>query len=140
MINYAHKEPDVVCCAIWNCWRGNGPSQRAMPRCDRAAQFAPFAALSGFDETVQEAGRLTQAQIELAENEREALNDALVRLAARLPEQPEVRLTYFQPDAKKSGGTYRTILTRVRRLDANAQVLVLTDGTRIPFDALLSIC
>lgn len=111
-----------------------------MRRCDRAAQFAPFAALRGFDETVQEAGRLTQAQIELAENEREALNDALVRLAARLPEQPEVRLTYFQPDAKKSGGTYRTILTRVRRLDANAQVLVLTDGTRIPFDALLSIC
>ena len=111
-----------------------------MRRCDRAAQFAPFAALSGVDETVQEAGRLTQAQIELAENEREALNDALVRLAARLPEQPEVRLTYFQPDAKKSGGTYRTILTRVRRLDANAQVLVLTDGTRIPFDALLSIC
>ena len=111
-----------------------------MRRCDRAAQFAPFAALSGFDETVQEAGRLTQAQIELAENEREALNDALVRLAARLPEQPEVRITYFQPDAKKSGGTYRTILTRVRRLDANAQVLVLTDGTRIPFDALLSIC
>lgn len=111
-----------------------------MRRCDRAAQFAPFAALSGFDETVQEAGRLTQAQIELAENEREALNDALVRLAARLPEQPEVQLTYFQPDAKKSGGTYRTILTRVRRLDANAQVLVLTDGTRIPFDALLSIC
>ena len=111
-----------------------------MRRCDRAAQFAPFAALSGFDETVQEAGRLTQAQIELAENEREALNDALVRLAARRPEQPEVRLTYFQPDAKKSGGTYRTILTRVRRLDANAQVLVLTDGTRIPFDALLSIC
>lgn len=111
-----------------------------MRRCDRAAQFAPFAALSGFDETVQEAGRLTQAQIELAENEREALNDALVRLAARLPEQPEVRLTYFQSDAKKSGGTYRTILTRVRRLDANAQVLVLTDGTRIPFDALLSIC
>lgn len=111
-----------------------------MRRCDRAAQFAPFAALSGFDETVQEAGRLTQAQIELAENEREALNDALVRLAARLPEQPEVRLTYFQPDAKKSGGTYRTILIRVRRLDANAQVLVLTDGTRIPFDALLSIC
>ena len=111
-----------------------------MRRCDRAAQFAPFAALSVFDETVQEAGRLTQAQIELAENEREALNDALVRLAARLPEQPEVRLTYFQPDAKKSGGIYRTILTRVRRLDANAQVLVLTDGTRIPFDALLSIC
>ena len=111
-----------------------------MRRCDRAAQFAPFAALSGFDETVQEAGRLTQAQIELAENEREALNDALVRLAARLPEQPEVQLTYFQPDAKKSGGIYRTILTRIRRLDANAQVLVLTDGTRIPFDALLSIC
>ena len=111
-----------------------------MRRCDRAAQFAPFAALSGFDETVQEAGRLTQAQIELAENEREALNDALVRLAARLPEQPEVRLTYFQPDAKKSGGIYRTILTRVRRLDANAQGLVLPDGTRIPFDALLSIC
>lgn len=92
-----------------------------MRRCDRAAQFAPFAALSGFDETVQEAGRLTQAQIELAENEREALNDALVRLAARLPEQPEVRLTYFQPDAKNpEGSTARSSpasagLTQMRR-------------------------
>ena len=69
----------------------------------------------------------------------EALNEALVRLAARLPEQPEVRITYFQPDARKSGGIYRTISARVRRLDADAQVLLLTDGTRIPFDALLSI-
>ena len=110
-----------------------------MRRCDRAAQFAPFAALSGFGDTVQEAGRLTQAQIELTESGREALNGALVQLAARLPEQPEVRITYFQPDARKPGGVYRTISARVRRLDADAQVLLLTDGTRIPFDALLSI-
>ena len=92
-----------------------------MRRCDRAAQFAPFAALSGFDETVQEAGRLTQAQIELAENEREALNDALVRLAARLPEQPEVRLTYFSQMPKNpEGSTARSSpasagLTQMRR-------------------------
>lgn len=110
-----------------------------MRRCDRAAQFAPFAALSGFGDVVQEAGRLTQEQIELTGSGREALNEALVRLAARLPEQPEVRITYFQPDARKSGGIYRTISARVRRLDADAQVLLLTDGTRIPFDALLSI-
>ena len=110
-----------------------------MRRCDRAAQFAPFAALSGFGDTVQEAGRLTQAQIELTESGREALNETLVQLAARLPEQPEVRITYFQPDARKSGGVYRTILARVRRLDADAQIMFLTDGARIPFDALLSI-
>ena len=110
-----------------------------MRRCDRAAQFAPFAALSGFGDTVQEAGRLTQAQIELTTSGREALNETLVQLAARLPEQPEVRITYFQPDARKSGGVYRTISARVRRLDADAQVLLLTDGPRIPFDALLSI-
>ena len=110
-----------------------------MRRCDRAAQFAPFAALSGFGDVVQEAGRLTQEQIELTGSGREALNEALVRLAARLPEQPEVRITYFQPDTRKSGGIYRTISARVRRLDADAQVLLLTDGARIPFDALLSI-
>ena len=57
-----------------------------MRRCDRAAQFAPFAALSGFGDAVREAGRLTQARIELTESECEALNDALVRLAARLPD------------------------------------------------------
>ena len=110
-----------------------------MRRCDRAAQFAPFAALSGFGDAVQEAGRLTQEQIELTGSGREALNEALVRLAARLPEQPEVRITYFQPDARKSGGVYRTIRARVRRLDADAQILVLTDGTRIPFDALVRL-
>ena len=110
-----------------------------MRRCDRAAQFAPFAALSGFDDVVQEAGRQTQEPVELTESEREALNEALLRLAACLPEQPEVQLTYFQPDARKSGGIYRTISARVRRLDADAQVLLLTDGARIPFDALLSI-
>ena len=110
-----------------------------MRRCDRAAQFAPFAALSGFGDIVQEAGRLTQKQIELTTSGREALNEALVQLAARLPEQPEVRITYFQPDARKSGGVYCTILTRVRRLDADAQILLLTDGVRISFDALLSI-
>ena len=69
----------------------------------------------------------------------EALNDALVRLAARLPEQPEMRITYFQPDARKTGGVYRTVSVRVRRLDADAQILVLTDGTRIPFDALVRL-
>ncbi len=110
-----------------------------MRRCDRAAQFAPFAALSGFGDAVQEAGRLTQEQIELTGSGREALNEALVQLAARLPEQPEVRITYFQPDARKSGGIYRTISACVRRLDADAQALILTDGTRIPFDVLLSI-
>ena len=110
-----------------------------MRRCDRAAQFAPFAALSGFGDVVREAGRLTQARIELTESECEALNDALVRLAARLSEQPEVQITYFQPDARKSGGAYHTRLARVSRLDVHAQILVLTDGTRIPFDALISL-
>ena len=108
-------------------------------RAPRAAQFAPFAALSGFGDAVREAGRLTQARIELTESECEALNDALVRLAARLPEQPEMRITYFQPDARKTGGVYRTVSVRVRRLDADAQILVLTDGTRIPFDALVRL-
>ena len=110
-----------------------------MQRQDRAAQFAPFAALSGFDDAVQEAGRLTQAQLELTESAREALNDALVRLAARLPEQPEVLLTYFQPDSKKSGGVYRTIRARIRKLDPNAQLLLLDTGQQLRFDALFSI-
>lgn len=110
-----------------------------MRRCDRAAQFAPFAALSGFGAAIDEAGRLTQARIELSESEREALNDALVRLAAQLPEQPEAELTYFEPDPRKPGGVYRTVRARIRKLDADAQILILTDGQRIPFGALVSL-
>lgn len=110
-----------------------------MRRRDRAAQFAPFAALSGFGEVLWEAGRLTQPRTELDESEREALNRVLCMLAERLSARPEVHVRWFEPDAQKSGGVYCETRCRVRTLDPYAHVLLLEDGTRIPFDALAAL-
>ena len=79
-----------------------------MPRSDRAAQFAPFAALTGYDDAVAEAGRLTSSKIELDENELERLDRALAYLTEHQAAHPAVTVTYFVPDDKKSGGAYFT--------------------------------
>lgn len=115
------------------------PSRAQMRPGDRAAQFAPFAALSGYDDVVRETARLTQPQAELDESERERLDRKLQALLRRLPERPQVTLTYFQPDAAKSGGAYVTVRGTLRRLDPVTKALYLTDGTVIPAGMLADI-
>lgn len=110
-----------------------------MPIANRAAQFAPFAALSGYDAAVKETARLTDRQIELGESELAILDRKLQVLADHLAEQPEVAITYFQPDEKKAGGAYVIATGRVKKVDDFEGVIVLTSGERILFERILEI-
>lgn len=110
-----------------------------MPLIDRAAQFAPFAALTGYDAAVKETARLTDVRIELDEYTMDALRDRLQMIADRLEENPEITVTYFQPDAKKEGGAYVTAAGAVKKIDEYKQVVVMAHGTVIPFDKIVSI-
>ncbi len=98
---------------------------------DRAAQFSPFAALVGYDDAVAETARLTDSKLELTEDEMSELNADLNRLLDILNEQPQISVTYFVPDEKKSGGKYVEKQGVVRIFDSYSQELVFTDGVRI---------
>ncbi len=98
---------------------------------DRAAQFSPFAALVGYDDAVAETARLTDSRAVLTEDEMSELNANLNRLLDSLDEQPEISVTYFVPDEKKSGGKYVDKVGVVRIYDSYSQELVFTDGVRI---------
>ncbi len=115
------------------------PTRPQMPMSDRAAQFAPFAALTGYDAAIKETGRLTDEKIELDE---EALNDLNMRyqlLADALDEEPEVEITYFKPDERKSGGEYVTVTGTVKKVDDFEHLITMQNGTKIPMDDVLAV-
>lgn len=94
----------------------------------RAAQFAPFAALVGYDEEIGEAARSTDGREELSEDAIDALNQAFQKLLEHEEERPLVTVTYFQPDAKKDGGRYMTYTGNFRFYDAEKRVMKFVDG------------
>lgn len=106
---------------------------------DRAAQFSPFAALTGFDDTIAETARLTDRRIELDEDEKAVLDEALYRLRESLSRQPEIEATYFVYDERKAGGAYRTVRGHVKRIDDYSGVLLLTDGRTIPMREIIAL-
>ena len=107
-----------------------------MSRLDRAAQFSPFAALTGFDATIAETGRLTDEIIELDESRIEVLNARLQYLVSVISRQPGVRITYFREDERKAGGAYVTVSGQVKKVDTYGHTVVLTDGTVIPMEVV----
>ena len=98
---------------------------------DRAAQFSPFAALVGYDDEVAETARLTDSRKELTEDEAAELSSKLGRMLGMLDERPEVRVTYFVPDSRKSGGRYSEKTGAVRIFSESDRALVFTDGAKI---------
>ncbi len=102
----------------------------------RAAQFLPFAALTGYDEAVRESARRTREKIELAEDARAALDESLRRAVS---EGAEADVTYFLPDARKSGGEYVTVRGRIKRVDPVERMLYLSGGERISLEDILSV-
>ena len=110
-----------------------------MPVSDRAAQFAPFAALTGYGDVIKETARLTDEEPDLSEDEKQELNYK-IQLACALPgEKPEIVLTYFVQDDKKSGGACQTARGKIRRIDPDAGQIILEDGLRIPLDCVVDI-
>lgn len=103
-----------------------------MPVVDRAAQFSPFAALTGYDAAIKETARLTDERVELDEEEKLRLDDKLRMVQEMITENPELLVTYFQADNNKSGGCYLTIRGSVIKINVYEQVLVLTGGLQIP--------
>ena len=110
-----------------------------MSNFDRAAQFSPFAALTGYDAVIAETGRLTDTQIELDEGGKALLDEKLQTIREHLEEHPAVKLTVFCPDSRKSGGAYETVTGNVKKIDPVARILVLTGGEVIPVDRIYGI-
>ena len=105
----------------------------------RAAQFAPFAALTGHEEAIEETARLTDSEIVLDETAIAAINAKLYEISQRLSEKPVVSITYFCPDAYKGGGAYLTDVGFIRKIDKEEKVLFMDSGIRIPMDRIVKL-
>lgn len=105
----------------------------------RAAQFSPFAALTGYDDEIDEAARLTDRREEMTEDELNGLNQAFQKLLERASARPLVSVTYFQPDERKDGGEYVSYTGRFRFFDETERILHFTDRTEIPVDDVFHI-
>ncbi len=106
---------------------------------ERAAQFSPFAALTGYEDAIIESRRLTHRKIELSEDEKRELDQKQRILTALLPQRPTITVTYFVPDTRKQGGSYQTVTAALRRIDETAQTLHMTDGQVIALEQIVAL-
>lgn len=110
-----------------------------MPMADRAAQFAPFAALTGHDAVIRETARVTDAPVELDRDRREELDSQLRELSELLGDRPRVTITHYVQDGRKQGGAYVRTTGPVRKVDTNAHTVVLEDGSGIAMETIVDI-
>ena len=110
-----------------------------MPIRDRAAQFAPFAALTGHKEAIQQAQRLIDQRKVLDENRNMQNDESLQEILQHITEQPRIRVTYFQPDERKDGGAYRTLIMYLKKMDEYNRRLIFSDHSWIPLDDIYEI-
>lgn len=110
-----------------------------MPMTARAAQFSPFAALTGHGAAISETARETSRRVELEEDVKADLDAKQRLLAQRMEEHPQITVTWFQPDGKKAGGSYLVTEGRLKKVDEAERFLLLMDGTRIPLDDVTDI-
>ncbi|MDD3415539.1 MAG: hypothetical protein PHY47_16275 [Lachnospiraceae bacterium] len=106
---------------------------------DRAAQFAPFAALTGLDAAIKETSRWTDERIELDEDEKIILDKKLRIVQSQISRQQEVELVFFSPDHRKTGGFYITTRGIVKKIDEYKRMIIMQNGTRIPIEEILNI-
>ena len=115
------------------------PTRKQMSMHDRAAQFAPFAALVGYDDAVAETARLTENRPELDEQEQRAINERLAFIADHIHEQPEIRIKYFVPDERKSGGAIVEVSGKTYRISNADATIVMTDGCKIKLSDIIDL-
>lgn len=133
-ISETHKYDDII-----NLPHHVSVTHPPMDIMDRAAQFSPFAALTGYEAAAKETQRLTQPRIELDESEKQLLDEKFHQLEAQLPEAPVITVTYFIPDKRKAGGSYRTISGKVHKIDYYKRVIHMEQGELLPLDDISHI-
>ena len=124
---------------LWDMPRPVSQKHPPMRMADRAAQFSPFQALSGYGDAVTEAGRQTEGETVISEDQSVMIDQQLQRIAERLPEKTWVSAVCYRPDAKKDGGEYRTIHGCVVQLTQYPDTLVFDDGTQVRIDSLIDL-
>ena len=130
----AHKYDDIIGLA-----RPVSEKRVRMPIADRAAQFSPFAALTGYDDVIRETARLTDFQIELDETEKIRLNETLQKISRNIGDSPQIRVTWFLQDERKLGGAYVSFTGKVKKIDIYREQLLFHDGTVIPIGLIYCI-
>lgn len=110
-----------------------------MSRIDRAAQFSPFAALTGHEDSIKETARLTEEQIDLDESQKDEIGRLLSYLAENIQQKPEITIRWFQPDRRKSGGVYQRARDRVVKIDDYRNEMTLEDGRIIPLRYIVEL-
>lgn len=106
---------------------------------NRAAQFAPFAALTGYNEAIDETARLTEQKIELDEDHKAILDGKIQSVLEHMSEPLEITVTYFQSDQRKNGGAYCTVTGRVKKIDEFAHTLIMQSGEAISIEDIYEI-
>ena len=129
-----HRYDDVI-----NRQHPTSKKHPRMSNMNRAAQFAPFAALIGYEESIEETARLTDRRIELSEYEIEELNAKLNFIQEHIKERPEVTITYFQPDERKKGGAYLSVTGNVRWIDEVNCIIVFDDERTVGIDVITNL-
>lgn len=129
-----HKYDDII-----NLPNPTSKKHPRMPLYDRAAQFSPFAALTGHEAAIQETIRATSEKHQLSEDELARLDEQLSLISENLDDQPFVRITYFVPDEKKSGGAYVAYSGAVKKIDKYERTVVMADQTVIPMEQISEI-
>lgn len=126
-------------CDIINLPHHVSKNRPQMSMHDRAAQFAPFAALTGYDDAVKETARQTNQKIELLDEQVAILNEKILLLNEKIKDNPEITITYFIPDKKKEGGAYITIKGIVKKIDEYNKLITMQDDRKIKMDDIFDI-
>ena len=110
-----------------------------MSKSNRAAQFSPFAALTGYEDAIQETARLTTNKITLSEDQIQIINSILNEISQYLPDSPYVQITYFEPDKRKQGGSYQHISGTIKKIDDVYGMVIMKGNIRIPVHQIVHI-
>ena len=105
----------------------------------RSAQFAPFAALTGYEDAIKETSRETSEKIDIDDELKSILDSKLQIIMEHIKNKPEISFTYFIPDSKKHGGSYITVIGIVRKIDLYNQIIYLANNTEIPINDIINI-
>lgn len=130
----SHKYDDII-----HLPRPESGRRAKMTNYDRAAQFSPFAALTGFDAAIEETGRLTDNRAELDEGGKQLLDEQMQKILERIGEKPRVTVLWFRYDERKAGGAYVTTTGNVKKVDTYTEKLLLTDGRTVPLGEIFQI-